>query len=77
MSAPIHVVKVEKERSSFRVYFSEPVYLNSRGYNWLTQPATDWWCESTATDELGAFQWGLKVIEDHINKKEQTNAQNT
>ena len=76
MSAPIHVVKVEKERSSFRVYFSEPVYLNSGGYDWLSRPSTDWWCEDDSTDELGAFQWGLKVIQEHL-EKEQTNAQNT
>lgn len=62
----------------FIVRFSEPVYLYSPAAPEYDLPSpnyadTWWYCE--APDELGAYVWGLKVIEQHKLrvKKEQTN----
>ncbi len=73
MADEITVVKVEQGSDkipSFLVKFSEPVYLHDR-----RTKQSSWWCESNATDELGAFVWALKVIEEHKKREAQEKEQ--
>lgn len=63
MGSDITVVSVEEMRmtGTWRVHFSEPVYRRSFAHRSRT-----WHIErSHQCDELAAYLWGLKVIEEH------------
>lgn len=76
MADDIHVVRVtprgEPGLGWWRVHFSRAVRFQNypgAGDSWdVEDDRGDW----LVTDELGAFRWGLKVIEEH-HKKEQAN----
>lgn len=72
----ITVTKVTTERlgltsQGYRVHFSGPVLLRDLGARHT------WWAElyGSKSDELGAYLWGLNVIDAHYERiqKEQTN----
>ena len=75
MAKPITVVKVERDEEGYAlVYFSHPVTLPHTDFN-LNESGMSWWActdedpfEHLQIDELGAYQWGLKIIEKHYER---------